>query len=65
MNKTIQKDTHFSLNVQMVQAKMNSYFNLIFYSPFVYKNTRATQQNAIANFEPFEWIVVCTVTRRL
>ena len=32
MSKTIQKDISFSLKVQMVQAKMNLYFNLIVYS---------------------------------
>ena len=28
----MQKDISFSLKVQMVQAKMNSYFNLLVYS---------------------------------
>ena len=32
MSKTIQKDISFSLKVQMVQAKMNLYFNLLVYS---------------------------------
>ena len=30
--QTIQKDISFSLKVQMMQAKMNSYFNLLVYS---------------------------------
>ena len=32
MSKTIQKDIYFSLKVQMMQAKMNSYYNLLVYS---------------------------------
>ena len=32
MSKTILKDISFSLKVQIVQAKMNSYFNLTVYS---------------------------------
>ena len=32
MSKTIQKDISFSLKVQMVQAKMDSYFNLPVYN---------------------------------
>ena len=32
LSKTIQKDISFSLKVQMVQAKMNSHFNLLVYS---------------------------------
>ena len=32
MGKAIPKDISFSLKVQMVQAKLNSYFNLLVYS---------------------------------
>ena len=32
MSKTLQKDISFSLKVQIVYAKMNSYFNLLVYS---------------------------------
>ena len=32
----------FSLKIQLVHAKMNSYFNLMVYNLIVYKNTRAT-----------------------
>ena len=32
MSKTLQKDISFSLKVQMVQAKMNSYLNLTVYN---------------------------------